>query len=78
MRYLKVGPLHSILYVNDLHKALNEAQCIIFAEDTNIFIEHKEPKQIANIMNNELLSLQIILIYLILIKLIIWSSIELK
>ena len=54
-----LGPLHFILYVNDLHKALNEAQCILFADDTNIFIEHKEPTQIANIMNNELSYLSI-------------------
>ena len=46
-----------MLYVNDLHKALNEAQCIFFADDANIFIEHKELTQIANIMITELSSL---------------------
>ena len=34
-----LGPLLFILYVNDLHKALNEVQCILFADDTNIFTQ---------------------------------------
>ena len=78
------GPLLFILYVNDLHKALIEAQCILFADDTNIFIENKELTQIGNIMNNELLSLSNwittnkLLTNKLLIKRIIWSSIELK
>ena len=52
-----LGPLLFNLDVNDLHKAVNEAQCILFADDTNIFIEHEEPIQIANIMNNVIPSL---------------------
>ena len=36
-----LGPLLFNIYVNDLHRAINESCCIIFAHDTNVFIKHK-------------------------------------
>ena len=52
-----LGPLLFILYVNDLHKALNKADCILFADDTNIFAKHKTSEQVVDIVNSELNSL---------------------
>ena len=47
-------PLFFVLYVNDLHKALNKTDCILFADDTNTFAKHKNYKQVIDIMNSEL------------------------
>ena len=35
-----LGPLLFISYVDDLHRALEDSYCIIFADDTNIFTKH--------------------------------------
>ena len=49
-----LGPLLFLLYVNDLHKASTTLNCIMFADDTNFFLAHKNVKQLFSMMNVEL------------------------
>ena len=37
-----IEPLLFIPYINDLYKALNETHCILFDDDTNVFLKHKD------------------------------------
>ena len=46
-----IRPLFFILYLNDLHKALNEA------DDTNIFAIHKNSEQVVDSESNSLSNL---------------------
>ena len=39
-----LGPLLFMIFVNDLHKQLQHCKCILFADDTTIFISHKSLK----------------------------------
>ena len=36
-----LGPLLFLIYVNDLHKASNTLLEVMFADDTNLFLSHK-------------------------------------
>ena len=47
-------PLLFLIYVNDLCKASNRLNCIMFADDTNLFLSHKDFKQLFSSMNVEL------------------------
>ena len=49
-----LGPLLFILYVNDLHRALKDSYCIIFADDTNIFIKHSNYATLIDRLNKDL------------------------
>ena len=49
-----LGPLLFIIYVNDLHRALSDSYCIIFADDTNVFIKHKNYATMMDCLNNDL------------------------
>ena len=49
-----LGPLLFLIYVNDLCKASNRLNCIMFADDTNLFLSHKDVKQLFSSMNVEL------------------------
>ena len=51
-----LGPLLFILYINDFYKALKKSYCILFADDTNIFISSKNCKDLNDALNNELLN----------------------
>ena len=35
-----LGPLFFILYINDLPKASKLTECLLFADDTSIFLSH--------------------------------------
>ena len=52
-----LGPLFFfffLLYINDINKASKILQLILFADDTNVFLSHKDADCLANILNTEL------------------------
>ena len=49
-----LGPLLFLIYVNDLFKASNRLMEVMFADDTNLFISHKNIDTLLLIMNVEL------------------------
>ena len=49
-----LGPLLFLLYVNDLQKASNRLTSIIFADDTNLFLSHRNHKTLFQTANREL------------------------
>ena len=53
-----LGPLLFLLYVNDLCRASNVLQPIMFADDTNLFLSSKNIKYLFQTMNKELAIIQ--------------------
>ena len=51
-----LGPLFFLLYINDLSNASN-LDSILFADDTNLFISHKDPDFLISTLNCELIKL---------------------
>ena len=49
-----LGPLLFILYINDFQYASDVVSVILFADDSNIFLSHKDPKTLLNTINTEL------------------------
>ena len=49
-----LGPLLFLIYVNDLFKASNPLMEVMFADDTNLFLSHKNIDTLFAIMNVEL------------------------
>ena len=49
-----LGPLLFLLYINDLPNVLTHLQTIMFADDTNLFINHKCLKHIESVANLEI------------------------
>ena len=49
-----LGPLLFLIYVNDLFKASNRLMEVMFADDTNLFLFHKNIDTLFAIMNVEL------------------------
>ena len=37
-----LGPLPSLIYINNLSSASNFSNTVMFADDTNLFFEHKD------------------------------------
>ena len=54
-----LGPLFFLLYINDINNASKILQLILFADDTNVFLSHKDADCLANILNTELNKLSI-------------------
>ena len=52
-----LGPLHFLVYVNDLPQSLSDADSYLYADDTCIFYQHENVKKIENILNKEFSSL---------------------
>lgn len=50
-----LGPLLFILYINDLVHSLCVSHKVLFADDTNMFISHKNPVELEQIINSELM-----------------------
>lgn len=49
-----LGPLLFIIYINDITTASDYFQFIIFADDTNLFITHKDNDKLFSLANTEL------------------------
>ena len=49
-----LGPLLFLIYINDMFKASKSISTIMFADDTNLFMSHKNIKEMFKIMNEEL------------------------
>ena len=52
-----LGPILFILYINDIIHVSNILNLILFADDTNIFMTHKNLKSLINLVNQELIRL---------------------
>ena len=53
-----LGPLLFLVYVNDLPNASRLLDPIMFADDTNLFFNHKNIKHLFTVVNNELVSIK--------------------
>ena len=49
-----LGPLLFLIYINDIFSCSNYLSFIIFADDTNIFFQHKNISELTKIVNHEL------------------------
>ena len=49
-----LGPLLFLLYVNDISESSNLLSFLLFADDTNLFYSHSDPKMLNQIVNQEL------------------------
>ena len=49
-----LGPILFLIYVNDLPSASNLLNTIMFADDTNLFFEHKDISVLFSTTNREL------------------------
>ena len=53
-----LGPLLFILYINDLRNSSPLLSFICFADDTNLFLTHRDPQTLVDTLNKELVSVQ--------------------
>ena len=49
-----LGPLLFLLYINDISHISHILQCILFADDTSIFLSHKNKNTLQTIFNQEI------------------------
>ena len=49
-----LGPLLFLLHINDLFLSSNYLSFILFADDTNIFLRHKDLASLTTMVNQEL------------------------
>jgi len=49
-----VGPILFLLYINDFTSASNLLNFVLFADDTNKFIDHHNPNTLIDLLNTEL------------------------
>ena len=47
-----LGPLFFLLYINDLNNVSAVVELILFPDDTNLFMSHKDPVYLAASLNN--------------------------
>ena len=53
-----LGPLLFLVYVNDLSKASCLLDPIMFADNTNLFFNHKDIKHLVTVVNNEVVNIK--------------------
>ena len=49
-----LGPLHFIIFINDLHRLIRHSQMLHFADDTNLLYINKSMKRINKHTNHDL------------------------
>ena len=49
-----LGPLPFLLYINDLNYISKLIDLVLFADDKNLFLYHKDPNALVNTLNSEL------------------------
>ena len=49
-----LGPLLFLIYINNIFSCSNYLSFILFADDTNIFFQHKNISELTKIVNHEL------------------------
>ena len=49
-----LGPLLFLIYVNDFKNCLNDSDSLMFADDTSIFLQNKDIKELFDVGNKEL------------------------
>ena len=49
-----LGPLLFLIYINDIIHVSDKCDAILFADDTNLFFQHKDLKCLTDIVNDEL------------------------
>ena len=54
-----LGPLLFILYINDFIFSSNILHKVLFADDTNLFLSHKNVNDLEKILNDELIKIDI-------------------
>ena len=54
-----LGPLFILLYINDINNASNLSNLTLFADDTNVFLSHKDLNYLSDMINLELDKLSI-------------------
>ena len=54
-----LGPLFFLLYINDINNASNLSNLALFADDTNVFLSHKDLNYLSDMLNLELDKLSI-------------------
>ena len=52
-----LGPLLFLLYINDMASVSDVLFPIVFADDTNVFLNGRDPNELVTIMNGELLNI---------------------
>ena len=54
-----LGPLFFLLYINDLLNATGLAECLLFSDNTSIFLSHTDQEYLTTSLNEELKKLNI-------------------
>ena len=49
-----LGPLFFLIYINDLSRVSLFLRCILFADDTNVFVSHKDKRELFRLLGVEL------------------------
>ena len=52
-----LGPLLFLIYINDLADVSDLLFALMFADDSNMFISGKDPDQLINLMNEEMIKM---------------------
>ena len=47
-----LGPLFFLLYINDSSNASNLLNLILFADNSNVFMSHKDPNYLSDMLNS--------------------------
>ena len=54
-----LGPLFFLLYINDINNASKPLNLILFADNTNVFMSHKDMNYLSDMLNLEMDKLSI-------------------